>query len=173
MDLETDIERVALLAESKEEENWRFRAFLKSSNLSIARLDRIVGEHFAAVAARIDCCTCANCCKGMSPTLSGRDLRRLVDHLHLSRAEVIEEYLQPGEDRGAYVFRQTPCPFLRDRRCSIYNVRPDACRSFPHLHKREFRSRLIQIVENCSICPIVYNVFERLKMDLWRGRRRG
>jgi hypothetical protein len=108
----------------------------------------------------------------MSPALSGRDLRRLVDHLSLPRNEVIREYLRPGEDRGSYVFRQAPCPFLHDQRCSIYGDRPDACRSFPHLHKREFRSRLIQVVENCGICPIVYNVFERLKMDLWRGSRR-
>jgi hypothetical protein len=27
---------------------------------------------------------------------------------------------------------------------------------------------LMGVVENCAICPIVFNVFERLKADLWR-----
>jgi Fe-S-cluster containining protein len=66
-----------------------------------------------------------------------------------------------------------PCGFLQEQGCSVYDSRPDDCRSFPHLHKREFRSRLIGVIENCSICPIVYNVFEGLKSDLWRSSRRG
>jgi hypothetical protein len=46
-------------------------------------------------------------------------------------------------------------------------ARPNDCRLFPHLHKKGFVFRLIQVVENCSICPIVFNVFERLKQELW------
>jgi uncharacterized protein len=172
MDVETDAELIKLLAERKEEENWRFRAFLKDSTLSTAGLDGMVAEHLAAVTAKIDCCACANCCRVMSPTLSGRDLRRLADHLRLSRAKLISDHLRPAEDKDTYIFKQTPCPFLRDQRCDVYDARPDACRSFPHLQKREFRSRLTQVVENCSICPIVFNVFERLKTGLWRGGRR-
>ena len=33
----------------------------------------------------------------------------------------------------------------------------------------QFRSFLkgIGVVQNCSVCPIVFNVFERLKDELW------
>ena len=59
-------------------------------------------------------------------------------------------------------------PLLSDNCCTVYDHRPDDCRSYPHLHKDEFVFRLIQAVENCSVCPIVFNVFERLKDELWR-----
>ena len=40
-------------------------------------------------------------------------------------------------------------------------------RPFPHLHKEEFIFRLWGVVENCPICPIVFNVYEQLKDELW------
>lgn len=172
MDIETDIERIKLLAEANEDENWRFRAYLKGSDLSIAALDRLVWRHLDEVARQIDCCACANCCRVMSPQLSARDVRRLADHLGIHKTQLIDDYLQPSDEKGKYAFAQLPCRFLHEERCSVYDVRPDDCRSFPHLQKREFRSRLIGVVENCSICPIVYNVFERLKLQLWGRRRR-
>jgi uncharacterized protein len=171
MDVETDIAKARALAERKQDENWRFRTFIKGSDLSGARLDRTVAHHYTLVAAMIDCRACANCCKVMSPQLAKRDIRRLAEITLLPEDELISEYLQPGEDRGAYVLRQTPCPFLQDRLCTVYEARPDDCRSFPHLHKRDFRSRLTQIVENSTVCPIVYNVLELLKLELWKGRR--
>jgi hypothetical protein len=67
MDIETDIERIKLLAEANEDENWRFRAYLKGSDLSIAALDRLVWRHLDEVSRQIDCCACANCCRVMSP----------------------------------------------------------------------------------------------------------
>jgi uncharacterized protein len=171
MDVETDIERISLLAQEKEEENWSFRAYLKGSDLSIAALDRLVWQHLDVVTRQIDCCTCGNCCTVMSPQFSSKDIRRLADHLGIQKARLINDYLRPSDEKGKYALAQLPCRFLHEQRCSVYDVRPDDCRSFPHLHKREFRSRLFGVIENCSICPIVYNVFERLKLELW-GRRR-
>jgi hypothetical protein len=169
--IETDSDRVRVLSEAKEEENWRFRAYLKGSNLSIAALDRLVWRHLEVVTRQIDCCACANCCKVVSPLLSTRDVRRLADHLGMQEAQLINEYCRPSKEKGKYALGQLPCRFLHGGRCGVYEVRPDDCRSFPHLQKREFRSRLIRVVENCSICPIVYNVFEGLKMELWRRKR--
>jgi len=171
MDIETDIERIRALSGEKEDENWRFRTYVKGSDLSIAALDRLVWRHLDVVTRQIDCCACANCCKVMSPLLSARDIRRLADHLGIQKAQLINDYLRPSDEKGKYAFAQIPCRFLHEQRCSVYDVRPGDCRSFPHLQKREFRSRLIDVIENCSICPIVYNVFERLKLEFW-GRRR-
>jgi Fe-S-cluster containining protein len=172
MDIETGIKRIKLLAEANEDENWRFRAYLKGSDMSIAALDRLVWRHLDEVARQIDCCACANCCRVMSPQLSARDVRRLADHIGIQKAQLINDYLRPSDEKGKYALAKIPCRFLQEQRCSVYDVRPDDCRSFPHLQKREFRSRLIGVVENCSICPIVYNVFERLKLQLWGRRRR-
>ncbi|MBW1737720.1 MAG: hypothetical protein JRJ69_09220 [Deltaproteobacteria bacterium] len=51
--------------------------------------------------------------------------------------------------------------------CSHYELRPEACRSFPHLHKEEFVSRLMGVIQNYAVCPIIFNVYERLKNELW------
>jgi uncharacterized protein len=172
MDIERDIERIVSLAKVKEDENRRFRTFLKGVDLSLRKLDSIVREHYEFVAGHIDCCACANCCTVLRPVLSARDIGRLAGHLQTPRKSFISDYLQPAEDEPGYAFCRTPCPFLQEKRCSVYEARPEVCRSFPNLHKREFVFRLIQVVGNCSVCPIVYNVMERLKLHLWGRRHR-
>jgi len=171
MHIETDIERVRELAEAKENQNWRFRTFLKGVDLSVKELDSIAHRHYKDIARQIDCVTCANCCKEVSPKLSEDDVTRLASCLGISPSELIVAHLRPTEDCDAYCFRQKPCAFLQKNRCTVYDACPDDCRSFPHLHKDEFVFRLIQVVNNCSVCPIVYNVFERLKEELWRSKR--
>ena len=44
------------------------------------------------------------------------------------------------------------------------------CRSYPHLHKKEMTTRMLTVLDNASLCPIVFGVLERLKAEL---RERG
>jgi uncharacterized protein len=173
MHIEKDIEKIKSLAFEKEDENWRFRAFLKSSDMSIASMDRMVAVWYEDVRQTIDCRTCGHCCMVMAPMLTGRDMNRLVSHLGVSRKELIDKHLEPSKEDKGYTTKELPCPFLKDMQCTVYDARPDTCRSYPHLHKHEFRSRLMQVIDNCSVCPIVYNVYEGLKSELWRrsGKR--
>jgi hypothetical protein len=63
-----------------------------------------------------------------------------------------------------YVFRQQPCPFLgADNYCSIYDVRPKACREYPHTDRDKFHQLLNLSVKNTVICPAVLEVFEGLE----------
>ena len=87
--------------------------------------------------------------------------------LKISEEELVGKYLEAGEEPSTFIFNKTPCPFLTGNDCSVYEHRPQDCRSYPHLHKKEFDTRLIQAVRNCSVCPVVFNVFERLKNELW------
>jgi Fe-S-cluster containining protein len=58
---------------------------------------------------------------------------------------------------------------LNGNLCSIYDNRPDTCRTFPHLEKPGFVSRLIGVIGSLSVCPIAFNVFEELKVIVgWR-----
>jgi Fe-S-cluster containining protein len=166
MKLETSIRRIKKLAKKRDDENWRFRSFLKSIDLSIEELDAIVHRHYETVSKQIDCCECGNCCREVLPSLSQTDIQRLASTLNLSVDAAISTYLKPSE-KNTFTFKKRPCPFLSDNKCTVYESRPDDCRSYPHLQKNEFVFRLIGVVSNCSVCPIVFHVFERLKDELW------
>ncbi len=172
MKIETDLKRVKELAAQQEDENWKFRRFLKGSDLTVEELDSIVHGHYDDISSQIDCTACGNCCKIVLPLLSPEDITRLAGALDTSNEQVIAEYLEPAEEDPRLTFKTTPCPLLSEKKCSVYEGRPDDCRSYPHLQKDEFVFRLIGVVHNISVCPIVFNVFERLKEELWRGRRR-
>jgi len=166
MKLQTDPKVVAELAAEREDANWRFRSFLKGVDLEIEELDAIVHAHHEDAASQIDCCACGHCCREVLPTLTDDDVGRLAAGLGISSEEIVTQYLTRDED-GDLTFNQRPCPFLSENRCRVYEHRPETCRSYPHLQKDEFVFRLAQAVSNCSICPIVFNVFERLKAELW------
>jgi len=163
----TDPELVRQLAEQHEEEDWRFRSFLKNTEMSPEEVDAIVRRHYETVRQQVDCTRCGNCCREVTPLLRQPDVVRLASALGRPPDAVVETYLEPGEEQGAFVLKETPCPFLVAGRCTVYDSRPGDCRSYPHLHKEGFVFRLTGVVENCAVCPIVYNVFERLKEELW------
>jgi hypothetical protein len=57
-------------------------------------------------------------------------------------------------------------PMLDGKLCSIYDNRPEVCRSFPQLEKPLFTSRLMGVIDNLAICPIAFNAYEELKTKL-------
>ncbi len=166
MELVIDPAEVAAFAVEREDENWGFRAFLKNADMEVEVLDAIVHRHCEEVSARIDCCECANCCREFTPILEPGDVKRLSAGLGTTEQVCFDQLMETDED-GDTVFAAQPCPLLEENRCTVYEHRPDDCRSYPHLDKDEFVFHLAQAVENCAVCPIVYNVFERLKDELW------
>ena len=61
--------------------------------------------------------------------------------------------------------RETGCIFLDGNDCTIYDARPDTCRDFPHLMRGagSFESRMWQMPDRATYCPIVYNALEAFK----------
>jgi len=169
METTLDLQRIQKLAKERDDENWEFRAFLKGIDLPAKKLDALVRRIYAEVSAQIDCTQCANCCQKINPVLDQADVARFAQGLGLARAEFQAKYLRPDQDQPFKAcFSALPCPFLKQKRCSNYDFRPEDCRSYPHLHKRDFGSRLWGVIENYEICPIVFNVYEQLKLELWR-----
>jgi Fe-S-cluster containining protein len=169
MKIITDVDRIRQLSEQNDDENWEFRSSLKMVDLDMDEVDAIVHRHYRDVASQIDCCACANCCRTIAPILSEADIARMAPELNMTEGELIRDYLKPAEQEDGFTFSTIPCPFLADKRCTIYDARPEDCRSYPHIQKDEFLTRLIGVVENCSVCPIVFNVYERLKAESWSG----
>lgn len=161
--IETDLSKIRQLAEENEEENWEFRSFLKSTDYLTEEIDRVVHKLYQQVSSKVDCTKCGNCCKIVKPILTQEDIEKLSDGLGVTVSRVKKQYLIEGKGEGRFMFKTRQCPFLEGTICTQYSRRPAVCKSFPHLHKKNFISRLINVIENYSICPIVFNVYEGLK----------
>lgn len=160
------MERIKILSEQNEDENWEFRRFLKFYDTPGEDIDTIVHRIYREIAARIDCTECGNCCEIVSPALDQKDIEKLSEALEMSPDEFVIRYLGERDDEGKLEMRDRPCPFLEGSVCSCYDARPEACVSYPHLQKEGFVSRLMNVIANCSVCPIVFNVYEELKREL-------
>ena len=90
----------------------------------------------------------------------------LAKHLKIKPSKFTDIYLRVDEDRD-YVLKSVPCAFLGEGNyCSIYDVRPKACREFPHTDRIK-QSQLLNLTEkNVEVCPAVYNILEKLKKRL-------
>ncbi len=113
-----------------------------------------------------DCLTCANCCKTTSPIFTDKDIERIAKFFKMKQPKFISEYLRIDED-GFYVLQSSPCTFLAaDNYCMIYDVRPKACREYPHTNRRKFQNILDITLNNVEICPAVYNIVNQMKKNI-------
>lgn len=165
--METDLNKIKELSKKKEDENWEFRSFLKGCGISSKKIDSIVHKLYRKISSEIDCKTCANCCKEVQPVLDQEDIEKFSRGLGISVAQFKDQYLVKDKESEKFVFNKKPCHFLKDNLCSHYAYRPKDCISYPHLHKNGFIFRLINVINNYSICPIVFNVYENLKNKIW------
>jgi Fe-S-cluster containining protein len=168
MKIETDIRRIEELTRHKEGEERRYRHLLGRCGLTTEEVDAIVQRHYRAVSKQVECQECGNCCRVLRPTLQTEDIDRLARCLRIPRSEFISEYLvEYGEQR---FFRLTPCPFLANNACTVYPDRPKVCRSYPNLQKKGFVLDAGLAFSSCSVCPLVYNVYELVKRQICGGR---
>ncbi len=127
------------------------------------QLDRAFKEAHEEVFSDFSCLSCANCCKSLGPKFSSEDIDRIASFLKVSPGKFMEQYLRIDEDQDR-VLQQLPCPFLKDdNRCKIYEVRPKACRTYPHTDSRGMHRYLNITYQNTLTCPAVLAIVERLK----------
>jgi Fe-S-cluster containining protein len=158
----SDLDKFRARARSKRKENKAFFKRLKS--LPPRQLDQQFHEAHEEAFSHIDCLSCGNCCKTTGPLFTDKDINRLAKHFGQRPADFIDHYLRVDEE-GDFVLQSVPCPFLgQDNYCSVYEVRPKACREFPHTD----RNRMHQILEltrkNIEVCPAVFEMVERMKV---------
>lgn len=151
-------------AKGKHHENKKFLAKLKKKPPK--NLDYVMQELHNTEFQKTDCLTCANCCKTTGPLFTNADVERISKHLRLRSQQLIERYLRVDEDND-YVLQQVPCTFLgMDNYCSIYDVRPKACREFPHTDRNKFYQINELTMKNVAICPAAFNIVEAMKKKL-------
>jgi len=112
----------------------------------------------------IDCLSCANCCKQMSPTYNSKDIRRISRHMKMTPAEFKEKWLHYDKKEGDWLNKSLPCQFLdlETNLCTIYPIRPDDCAGFPHLAKKKMVDYMHVHKQNISYCPATYKMVEKM-----------
>lgn len=129
-------------------------------------LDVIMQELHEDEFEKTDCLLCANCCKTTGPLFTDRDIERIAKHFRMKPQKFIQSYLRMDEEND-YVLKSVPCTFLgEDNYCSIYDVRPKACREFPHTDRKKFHQITDLTLKNVAICPAAFNIVEEMKKRL-------
>lgn len=164
LSLEKNVDRIKSLSAAAAKENLRFRQFLKQRDST--EVDRIVHRINAEVVNQIDCTECGNCCTILRTAVNEADIVKLSDLAGLPGDVFVQQHTEIDTLENTRMLKATPCIFLKNKKCTIYENRPDDCRSFPHTDDIEFTSRTLMMIENHGICPIVFNVLEQLKREL-------
>ncbi|HWB61903.1 MAG TPA: YkgJ family cysteine cluster protein [Chitinophagales bacterium] len=160
--MEQNLQRIDALGKLRKEENEHFRNLVRGKNAH--KVDLLVQKLNKEIAPKIDCTACGNCCRGLSPYLNKGDIKRLGEGLNLSAEQVVKRYTET--DSSGVSFKHMPCKFLKENKCTVYQHRPDVCMSFPHLHKDGFITRSRRVFDNYGLCPIVFNVIEKMKQEM-------
>ncbi|MCX6195785.1 MAG: YkgJ family cysteine cluster protein [Flavobacteriia bacterium] len=134
------------------------KVFRKMKQAKPNDLDQKFHKGHEAEFKKMDCLSCANCCKTTSPIFRDADIRRISKHLRIKEGKFISDYLRMDEEQD-YVLKSSPCSFLdNDNSCSIYDVRPLACREYPHTDRKNMFQVLEITAENSLICPAVARI---------------
>ena len=101
--------KVSVAAKKRENENVKFRTFLKC-NADAAELDRQFLELHNELFAGYDCCKCNNCCREYSTMLQDGEVDSIAAFLGLTSQEFTEKHLSQSAE--GYEIK-APCCFLR------------------------------------------------------------
>lgn len=131
-------------------------------------LDALAEKIDAEVWQEVDCLSCANCCKRMTPTFTTKDIRRIAAYLKMRPKDFKEKWLQYDKKDGEWTNKSQPCQFLdlTTNMCSIYEVRPADCAGFPHLTKKKFTEYVHVHQQNITYCPATYKMVEKMMEKL-------
>lgn len=91
--------------------------------------------------------------------------------LGITKREFIDKYIE--ETTNGYDIKSKPCYFLTENGyCKIEKCKPEGCRGYPFTNKPERLFSLLSIIDSASVCPIVFEILERLKKIYgFKGRR--
>lgn len=161
---EIDLEFYKNAAQKNTRENQKFLGILKKKPPK--NIDYLAEETHEEVFKEIDCMTCANCCRTTGPMYTEKDIDRISKHLRMKARDFEDKFLRVDEDEDK-VLKNLPCTFLADdNACMIYDVRPKACREYPHTDRKKVQQINTIMLKNTLICPAAFVWVEKMKVKL-------
>jgi Fe-S-cluster containining protein len=76
----------------------------------------------------------------------------------MTEQEFYDKWLMTDKDNGDKVNRIQPCQFLdlKSNKCSIYEIRPLDCATFPHFKRKPFAGYNHIHDQNIEYCPATF-----------------
>ena len=163
--------KVKYIAKRKEDENIRFRTFLKC-NAEEKVLDQQFFDLHVEYFNNYDCSRCRNCCKEYNVTIPDDSLDKCASTLNLTKEDFVKQFLQRNEMSGEYETKSIPCDFLLEGgECQLGDCKPSSCKEFPYTNKPERLQSLYSVLDAVLICPIAFEIYEQLK-QMYKFRSR-
>lgn len=144
----------------------QFRSFISQQEKKLGEKDfPRVAEVEKKVWEEVECLSCANCCKVMSPTFTREDIERISAFLGMTPARFKRKWLYFDKKSRDWMNVSQPCQFLdlATNKCNIYDIRPADCAGFPHLSKTPFSDYFYIHKQNIEYCPATYSMIEKMK----------
>ena len=158
-------DKVREAAEKKEEENWMFRTFLKMC-ADEKELDKQFKRLHEEIFSQYDCSKCRNCCREYTIEIPKKDLEKIAKELEMPKSLVIRTFLKKNPENGNYQTKGKPCAFLNQEGvCILGHCQPESCKGYPFTNQPGRMGSLMDIVNNTAICPVVFEIYERLKTE--------
>lgn len=146
----------------------RKEKFLQLKSQS-GELNKMVKQTHQDVFDKTSCLDCGNCCKSAPPLITKKDVNRISAHLNMTPRDFKRQYTVQDFD-GSQSFHTVPCQFLGDdNACAIYEVRPQACRSYPHTDDGDFLKRIHLHEINAKICPAVEEILTKMESQIQKN----
>lgn len=158
-------DKVQEAAQRKEDENFRFRSYLKG-HANEEELDRQFLQLHEELFADYDCSKCRNCCKLYKGSIPAEDVERDAEYLGITTQQFIDFFLEKDRSGIGYQTKHKPCDFLQsDGNCKLGECKPDSCKNYPYTNQPERLCSLLSVLDVVKICPVAFEIFERLKRE--------
>lgn len=165
-------DKIQEAARRKENENFRFRTYLKR-HADEKTLDRQFFYLHQQLFKNYDCSKCRNCCKMYRGSIPKEDLWRDARYLDITTEQFVDFFLEKDENGKDYQTKHMPCDFLlEDGNCRLGDYKPDSCKNFPNSNRPERLYSMLNMIDAASVCPVVFEMLERLKREYWQRRKR-
>lgn len=158
-------DKVQAEARKKENENLKFRTFLKN-HAEEEELDKQFLRLHKELFAEYDCSKCRNCCKLYHGSIPTEDFERDAAYLGISKEQFVDFFLEKDTYGLNYQTKHQPCDFLQeDGSCKLGDCKPESCKKYPYTDQPERLWSLYSVLQAVEVCPVAFEIYERLKQE--------
>ena len=162
--LVTDLDQIKDLVQQRHDDFEVLEYLLElHEDLKDEQIDDWVESIAKPIITTIDCTQCGNCCRSLDVYLTEDDVENLATGIDVP----LDSIMTHVDNESAYKvkewgkFKSKPCGFLTGKLCSVYEHRPETCRTYP-VFTPDFRWTIGDTIEGAAICPVIYNVLVTL-----------